>query len=99
MGEPIEWVGGQPEGPRRRRWPYALVPAALIAVLALAPLGWSSVRSTGRPLGNPMVPYSASVKGSWSSDDKVVGGPVGMLLPGQNTDPRHPGGMNPPLQC
>ncbi|TMD16385.1 MAG: hypothetical protein E6J00_00675 [Chloroflexi bacterium] len=93
MDEPIEWVGGQPEGPRRRRWPYALVPAALIAVLALATLGWSSVRSTGRSLGNAMVPYSVSVKGSWSSDDKVVGGPISMLLTVQNTDPRQLDGM------
>jgi hypothetical protein len=93
MDEPIEWIGGQPEGPRRRRWPYALVPLALISLLALTAFGWTGIRSAGRAVGYAMVPYTVGVQGSWSSQDKVVGGPLSMLLTIQNTDPRRLEGM------
>jgi hypothetical protein len=93
MDEPIEWVGGQPEAPRHRRWPYALAPLGLIALIALAVFGWSGIRSTGRAVGTAVVPYTVNVQGSWSSQDKVVGGPLSMLLTIQNTDPRRLDGM------
>lgn len=93
MDEPIEWVGGQPEGARRKRWPYALVPLAVIGVVSLSTLGWSSIRTAGRAVATAVVPYTVGVKGSWSTQDKVVGGPISMLLTIQNTDPRRIEGM------
>ena len=98
MDEPIEWVGGQPEGKRRKRWPYALVPITLLGLVALSVLTWSSLRSAGRALTTAMVPYTVGVKGSWSTPDKVVGGPISMLLTIDDTDPRPLDGLTLRLQ-
>lgn len=94
MDEPIEWVGGQLEGARpRRRWPYALVPLVLIGAVVGTALGWNSIRGAGRAVADTVVPYNVGVKGAWSTQDKVVGGPLSMLLTISNTDPRPLQGM------
>jgi hypothetical protein len=93
MDEPIEWVGGQPEGARPRRWPYALVPIALIVMVGASALAWGSIRSGGRVVADSVLPYTVGVNGKWSAQDMVVGGPISMTLTIDNTDPRKLQGM------
>ncbi|HYM49703.1 MAG TPA: hypothetical protein VET65_03930 [Candidatus Limnocylindrales bacterium] len=93
MDEPIEWIGGQPEGARPKRWPYALLPLGLIGLVAASALSWTAIRSTGQAVAEAVVPYTVSVQGAWSSQDKVVGGPLSMMLTINNTDPRKLPGM------
>ena len=94
MDEPIVWVGGQPEGAGRpKRWPYFMVPVAFVGLVAVVALSWSPLRAAGQSLAGSMLPYTVGVTGQWSSQDKVVCGPVSMQLSVKNTDPRALQGM------
>ena len=89
MSEPIEYVGGQPEGKKPRLWPYALMSAVLLLVLVGGSIVfWAPVQTLGRSLASEVVPYSVEVDGRWSDNEKVVGGPVNMNLNVRNTSNR-----------
>jgi len=89
MDQPVEYVGGQPEAKRHNVWPYAVAGVLVLGLLAAGSVAlWQPMRSSGRALGDLLVPYSVAVEGQWLEDEKVVGRPSELSLELRNTDSR-----------
>jgi hypothetical protein len=93
MEEPIVYVGGQTDSPRRRRWPYFLLPGTLMVALVVAVVLWGPISGAARGVSDSFVPYNVNVDGAWSTQDVVSGGPVSMLLTIENKDSRSINGV------
>ena len=93
-GEPIVYVGGLGEPPRRHVWPFLLV--GLLPVLAAVGLFafWNPIRSIGRSAGDTIAPYSMVLQsGGWTSDQKIATVPVTLSLTLSNADQRTVNGL------
>lgn len=89
MEPPVEYVGGQSDAPRPRAWPYIVLAASLVVLVAGVVLLWNPIRSIGQRAGETIAPYSlALTAASWSSDQKISGVPVSFSLTVDNTDNR-----------
>ncbi len=88
MNEPVEYIGGQTEPPHRQAWPFALAAGGIAVAVFGAIFAWPFVRGAARSVGETVLPYSVNVRGTWSSEEKIAGGPVDIVLRVDNSDPR-----------
>lgn len=92
--EPITYVGGLGEPPKRHVWPYVLLGIIPIVLAVSAILLWNPIRSLGRSAGNTIAPYSLALdSGGWSSDQKIATVPITLSLTISNADPRTVNGI------
>jgi hypothetical protein len=92
--QPITYVGGLGEPPRRRAWPFVVL-GLIPLVLALGVVVfWNPIRSLGRNAGQTIAPYSLSlVDVNWSSDQRIAGVPNTLSVVVENTDQRTADGI------
>ena len=87
--EPVTYVGGLGEPPRRHVWPYFLLGIVPVVLAVSAVLLWNPIRSLGRSAGNTIAPYSLALDaGGWSSDQKIATVPITLSLTISNGDRR-----------
>ena len=92
--EPITYVGGLGEEPRRSRWPYAALGAVPILLAVLLIALWGPIRNLGQAAGRTVAPYSlALTDAAWSSDDLIAKVPVTLTIGVTNTDQRNLHGL------
>lgn len=92
--EPIMYVGGLGEPPKRHVWPYFLVGILPVVLAVSAVLLWNPIRSLGRSAGNTIAPYSLALdSGGWSSDQKIATVPITLSLTISNADTRTVSGV------
>ena len=92
--EPITYVGGLGEPPKRHAWPYialSLIPVVLAGALVVF---WNPINSIGKTAGQTIAPYSLTlIDANWTSDQKIAGVPNTLSLSFANTDQRTAQGM------
>ena len=92
--QPIVYVGGLGEPPRRHVWPYALLGFIPLAVALAVVVFWGPLRSAGRTAGETIAPYSLVLQGGgWSSDTKIATVPDTLSLTLSNADQRPVNGI------
>ena len=92
--EPITYVGGLGEPPKRQVWPFFLLGLIPVVLAVSAVLLWNPIRSLGRSAGNTIAPYSLTLdSGGWSSDQKIATVPITLSLTISNADPRTVNGV------
>jgi hypothetical protein len=92
--QPITYVGGLGDAPRRKAWPFIAVGALPVLLAVAIIVFWGPIRSLGTGAGKTIAPYSASlVDLSWSSDDIIATVPVDLVIKIQNTDQRTINGL------
>lgn len=88
-GDPITYVGGLGEGPKRRVWPFVLLGLIPVVVAAAVVVLWNPIRSLGRSAGETIAPYSLVLEsGGWSSEQKIATVPITLSLTLSNADQR-----------
>jgi hypothetical protein len=92
--EPITYVGGLGEPPKRRAWPYlalGLIPVLLVVGVIVF---WNPIRSIGRSAGQTLAPYSLTLLDvNWSSHEKIRGVPNTLTIVFENADQRTADGI------
>ncbi|HEY9287656.1 MAG TPA: hypothetical protein VIT43_06505 [Candidatus Dormibacteraeota bacterium] len=87
--EPITYVGGLGEPPKRHVWPFFLLGIVPVVLAVSAVLLWNPIRSLGRSAGNTIAPYSLTLdSGGWSSDQKIATVPITLSLTLSDADTR-----------
>lgn len=87
--EPITYVGGLGEVPKRSVWPFFLLGITPVVLAVVAVVLWNPIRSLGRSAGETIAPYSLTLdSGGWSSDQKIATVPITLSLTLSNADPR-----------
>lgn len=87
--EPITYVGGLGEPPKRHIWPFFLLGIIPVVLAVSAVLLWNPIRSLGRSAGNTIASYSLALdSGGWSSDQKIATVPITLSLTISNADRR-----------
>jgi hypothetical protein len=88
-GEPIVYVGGLGEPPKRHVWPFALLGLIPVAAVVAIAIFWTPIRSLGASAGRTVAPYSLSLdRVTWSSNDMIATVPVNLTLSVSNADQR-----------
>ena len=88
-GEPISYVGGLGEPPRRRAWPFVALGLIPVVVAVAAVILWNPIRSLGRSAAETIAPYSMVLSAaSWSSDQKIATVPITLSLTVGDVDKR-----------
>ena len=92
--EPITYVGGLGEPPKRHVWPFFLLGLIPIVLAVSAVALWNPIRSLGRSAGNTVAPYSLVLEsGGWSSDQKIATVPITLNLTISDADRRTVNGI------
>lgn len=73
--EPVQFVGGAPDGPRPKVWPYVALGSVLVALVVGAVVLWGPIKAAGRGVGETVSPYSVTITGGWSASEKINGVP------------------------
>ncbi len=87
-GEPVEFVGGAPDAPRPKVWPYVALGSVLVALVVAAVILWGPIKAAGRGVGETVSPYSLAISGGWSASEKITGVPIHLVLTVNNGDIR-----------
>ena len=86
--EPVEFVGGAPDAPRPKVWPYVAAGSALVALVLAGVILWGPIKAAGRGVGETVSPYSVTITGGWSATEKIAGVPIHLNLTVTNADIR-----------
>jgi hypothetical protein len=93
-GEPIVYVGGLGEPPKRHVWPFLLLGLLPVAAAIAIAVFWGPIRSLGRSAGPTIAPYSLVLQsGGWSSEQKIATVPDTLSLTLANADQRSVDGI------
>lgn len=94
-GDPIVYVGGLGEPPKRHAWPFILLGLVPIAAAIAIVIFWAPIRSLGGTAGQTIAPYSLVLQnGGWSSDQKIATVPDTLSVTLANADQRSIDGIS-----